>query len=757
MFLKCPIVKYVSYEPKQINYQFPTEGVIHEKKIKELMVTIENSQIDEIRKKINSIFAHHRLGQILPFLEIDELGDYLRHLVVCNHEMLDWAYIDYCLAQINKKFPSRWNIPKLELDLAFRSLFSTFILVQPSETERFLFRDFLLMIPEKEKYQRSMLKKLIDSDIAIKFVSFASLITLYNRFIRKVYVEEKDNFHLRKKFSQLNEFFELQFEKIYNKFDDQKMVSAAISIIHSYLLIEQGLEPFQTVINRFEKNIRAMLTLPKNEQDLLGLILGASYSKLLNIRYFQTLPIEEFTAILLKTKRLLIPSDNVQGLIKVFRDAILTYRIHPMLVYIISEGLSSILHHFAILDRKLGGEIDDFRKLFKEVLDFRYEMASIVNKAVEERAWLKDSLSFDYQEFVNKQMWDAIYYVHHWIDDEITNQRINDLIEFLKRTNPHLVKFLELYVGLVTGEYGKQIHDELKVKKKDEKEGLFYYETEQGLLRTLTYLINLSLPDFPSTKIIPKTELMILLIKEWLKSFEYLNLAYNDLFEFLSPIVLEIQAQRIEHDYIDGKPTLALIHSINFFLFDLWKKQQQQKHLTLGSQANGGEHPYMDMFTKVLETFQSRENTKNIVQRLTTDLINIVKATLFNRVVTGPSIRSLIEMEKHLVATSQPLAEFEIDFQKINYILGNIVVALGTFFSNFEKTLSDESKWDLLVEELKKLRSTINNKSNGTITNSVSEIDLFIFPLNNEHALAEAIHIFPMIVEVPKIFFNAQN
>ncbi|RMG31062.1 MAG: hypothetical protein D6732_15240 [Methanobacteriota archaeon] len=753
MFLKCPIVRYVSYVPKSLNYQFPTEGVIHVSALEELISTIETSSIDDVKDKLKVLFENHRLGQILPYLEIDELGDYLRHLVICNHDALDWAYIDYCIAVLDKKFPTRWNIPKLELDQAFRSLFSSFVLLQPTETERFLFRDLMNMISETEKYPRALLAKLVDPAITIKYFSFASLVSLYQRFIRKIYIEERENFHLRRKFHLLNEFFELQFEKVYQKFEEQKMISAGISIIHSYILVDLGVEPFEAVINRFEKNLKSMLSLPKHEQDLLGLLLGASYAKLLNLRNFQNMPMEEFMAILLKTKKLLVPTENVSGLVDVFKEAILTYRIHPMLIFIISEGLSMILYQLALLNRKVDDHLEDLRTLFKQVLDFRNEVATIVEQALEEREWMKASYSFDFNQFKELKTWDTLYYLMYWPADEKTQQKFDELVHYLEQSNPKFIKYINIYRMVFNGHYKTNIIERLAEKQKHEHEGLFYEETEEGLLKVLTYLIHLKLPDIPPLKILDKNELMVMVIRDWLCAFEELKLGYHDLFELLSPILLEIQAQRIEYEYLEGRPTLALIHSINFFLFDLWKKKTQISNLSFMSNGRDGDQDktYLEMFSKVLSTFQTRENTKSIVQRLTNDLINIIRSTLFDKANNVQSFRSLIELENNLLSQSSKSGdENEINLTKVNYLLGNLVINLGNFFSKLEKNLEGSTNWDNLVKDLLTIRELFEPLNADDC--EICQFDLFIFPLKHEFALAEALHIFPMIVEVPQIF-----
>ena len=767
LFLRCPQLKYIHYEPKPLSYQFQTEGVISLQKLEQMMQLLPLIDQRSITHDLEKIFEGHRLEQVIPYLEKDELGDFLRHVLYSSYDILDWSYIDLKLETIDRYLPTRWDIPKLELDQAFRSLFNTVILVKLTSEETRLFKKFFKIHGIPFDIPSRILEILTSPQQSYRPFSFSWLFEIYKYFIYIIFKEKRNDFLTRQKYFPLLEFFELQMEKLFSRFNDKNHVWVALVNVHSNLLLDIGFESFLTKKFMFEKMIKSIQKFPEMERNLVNLIIGTNLAKILNQQEFINLPLDKLISEINRILDLLFPTRNTNSMVDVFKNSILNYRIHVQFLKIIIEGFSNTLYLISTLKKRIPSDYltFDYNQTFQNLLTIYFELAELVyNENSGDLSNLDPNMPFGYPiQFalgLQEYYWNHLYYLLSDLPKDKKSDKLMRLKEFLAIQHSSYLKYVEMLEKTILDNYTELIEntlDKMFENDFDIEDIIFSQSTEINLLYVLNVLLSVELPKFDTLKVFPIPEVLILIIKSWLIYFHKKGKGYEELFELVTPVLLELQASRIETEYINRNYPLALIHAINFFLFNKWKQQVQIDFLTIASN-NKKSTNFSNLIQKFTETVQLSQNTSTYVQSLTTELSQILISDP-GKLNFDKLMSNLFELESIVqIGKPQEIVNKQKISENMTFNLGQIAMELSELLSKLGTTSPTFNIQDLLVDKknLIKIHDDIFSIPDSLDASYYeTPIQKIVFPIKNEMMVAIAISAFPMIIEFPHDFFKS--
>ncbi len=720
-----------------------------------------------ITHDLEKIFEGHRLEQVIPYLEKDELGDFLRHVLYSSYDILDWSYIDLKLETIDRYLPTRWDIPKLELDQAFRSLFNTVILVKLTSEETRLFKKFFKIHGIPFDIPSRILEILTSPQQSYRPFSFSWLFEIYKYFIYIIFKEKRNDFLTRQKYFPLLEFFELQMEKLFSRFNDKNHVWVALVNVHSNLLLDIGFESFLTKKFMFEKMIKSIQKFPEMERNLVNLIIGTNLAKILNQQEFINLPLDKLISEINRILDLLFPTRNTNSMVDVFKNSILNYRIHVQFLKIIIEGFSNTLYLISTLKKRIPSDYltFDYNQTFQNLLTIYFELAELVyNENSGDLSNLDPNMPFGYPiQFalgLQEYYWNHLYYLLSDLPKDKKSDKLMRLKEFLAIQHSSYLKYVEMLEKTILDNYTELIEntlDKMFENDFDIEDIIFSQSTEINLLYVLNVLLSVELPKFDTLKVFPIPEVLILIIKSWLIYFHKKGKGYEELFELVTPVLLELQASRIETEYINRNYPLALIHAINFFLFNKWKQQVQIDFLTIASN-NKKSTNFSNLIQKFTETVQLSQNTSTYVQSLTTELSQILISDP-GKLNFDKLMSNLFELESIVqIGKPQEIVNKQKISENMTFNLGQIAMELSELLSKLGTTSPTFNIQDLLVDKknLIKIHDDIFSIPDSLDASYYeTPIQKIVFPIKNEMMVAIAISAFPMIIEFPHDFFKS--
>ncbi len=121
-FLAIPDIANIDKEPSQ-NYEFPTKGKLHGRKLKQILEWLKTPEIDGWKDLVNDVFVTDIILEDLLALSFSQFLDFVLHLTYANPSV-NWNSISILEKYIQDQFGhvSRWNLPSFEFDVDMRGL-----------------------------------------------------------------------------------------------------------------------------------------------------------------------------------------------------------------------------------------------------------------------------------------------------------------------------------------------------------------------------------------------------------------------------------------------------------------------------------------------------------------------------------------------------------------------------------------------------------------------------------------------------------
>jgi len=271
-FLKLPDIGNLDKAPEE-PYKMPTLGMIHSSKFKEICKVVFNKQTT-IPKELMDLLRGHRLESIIDKLELDELADIIRHVLIINKDKIGWEVVDEINYYLNKMYTPRWELPDLAFDQGLREVFITRINWKPNQQ---LQDALLVFFQEYQKFtgQQVFFEKEINPAVQ-KVWSFRQLYLILNEvsYLVKKYREKVKVDQYTPLIQQLIRLFEENYKnRIYSE-------AQRISLI--FLVCKASIRSGQIEISRLQILLDNSMTLIKqldsDAQKSYRLLYGFVYS-----------------------------------------------------------------------------------------------------------------------------------------------------------------------------------------------------------------------------------------------------------------------------------------------------------------------------------------------------------------------------------------------------------------------------------------------------------------------------------------------
>ncbi len=763
MFLDCPDLRFISKEPHFINYQFPKKGFLHITKVNELLSLIESSSTIPT-KQIADILQGHQLTQTLPYMEEDELADFLRHVLILNSDKLDWDYIDQHLMKLNSRFPSRWKFPHVDLDDAVRELFSSIVLINPTSEELNLLDMFLLDYSGALPLDLDFYKKLLfDFETKYRPISFLKYMELYTAYLNELYWVKKDNFEFRKLMIKLEQFFDLLNVKFRENLTISDLSRYLLDLSISRIKL---LKPKFTIDLDVHTLMKLQNLITKNggiSMSLTSWILGAFLAvHVLSIRQIIT-NIEVFVSIINKIFQFLIPYSSISEFKKAIADIVKKTRLHPYLFLFMMEGYSACTELLNYLIRRLisSSHRSHYVSIYHELVEFIDEISSIyINCYYNMHSEHKNtSFSLNFAKplmmagFEKIMFYDKIYFFHcENMSLERKHKKLELLLEYCRKKKPELYHYIENILLIENQDYFAEKHKEYellreKLNEKEKEMYLFSSFFENEVLKKLAIILKQrhASERIPIVRLVPPQIYAIQYIKQWLQIFYSTGFMFEELFSLLFPIVLDLQAERIEKEYNNQNFALAFVQSVNYVLMAKVQEELEEEFLTLGSKK-----VLEGLNKEIISIVQSfiKEDSLKAVSHLTRDIGHALLNELSERTSSNSTMGKIQQLYNTFhTETLESLGKTQLDIGEY----ANVVVAFSSLLHKLDQDESQSIR-DLIQSFEASLPATLKDEKPYSIGSSIPFV-----PLRHEEILAEAIRLFPMMINIPPSFFDIKS
>lgn len=750
-------------------YEYPTRGLIHISKLEGIIDLLKTeSEENRIKNQLQTILQDHLLSTSLINEELDVVGDFLRHLLFANSDLLEINYINNCLTLINKKLPSRWNIPKFEIDEGFREALRTLVFEKPSFKDYKLVEEFLMSTKQSNYVNKNKIKQFLTEKIyEATPISILEIFEIYNEILRMLFVENRYNYELQEKFTPILSYFHNFFEQTLRSLKISNLAWVCLNILYIRSLIISGLNSLPKIEQRIKILYDLQKTFEEKTKDQLRFMIKMIELKTVDSLLINNIGVDILSDFLNRTLETFQGTYSLNRALSIIHSSLLESKVHIRFLDIIMQGIFSFIR---LIDKLLSSQaVTEILNRWNEVLnllvDFNIKLS---------RTYVSQNFEIDISDpnfinelsrrikfqsiFVNylrRIYLDSLFLIRQpkFFDPDL----FSNILELIEIQSSEVKSSFELILQIFLNQYPFEEHFKLILNSQN-----FDEQFESLILFPLTrmlYLVDIDnfgdlIPDY-LIGYFEISEIILKFLVNWFSFLYKFEKHKADSILILGPIVVYFHTYVIQFNFTRNQQNKAIPYMINLTYIEyLINKGSSDFHLSKEFKPNKFLRFNIDKLPALEKLLHSELYTEQskIRTKLFKHILDPLKGSwTFSSSVSKDYYNQMIHFEG-MVMEENEKEEFS-DTTAIKKYLGELSIQIGMLFWNLETGKIDKA------EPLPPLVDIVKFQSIGLIGYATHpyfwQDDNFALPIiRYVDPIISMIQMYPLMVSLPLSFID---
>lgn len=582
-FLQLPKRDNIAKEPKT-PYSYSTSGVLHVNKFTKIIEILQNNNnATNCIASIASILESHQLQLTISQMNLQQITDFLRHVVIINRDSIfTWDQADELNIKLDKVCLPSWKLTKNKFEQNIEWMLNTRVQWEIPESMIPIATEFITNFYKNYKFENFRL--------AIQETNYWTLQELFNLYAGLIFCEtNQTSFQNNEKDPGLLELLDNIERIIFDSIHDDKYIDEENIILSllffNYFRVRQDSSLMMTnnlilsIYSKLDQN-------PFAEDSTYDFIFTSVKTYVIDVNLSNTINIkEEYTALndLLSS---FFPNGASYEELQKFKDRLLAIDPSPNVFTMVTYSLIRLLIRLNIYAEKipnLSQNIQNVKALITRLINFIRDLLKTYITRRYEITEFNNARTF-YQQLQIKVENPVIFL--HYISQEIClgpilaqNSRFTDSIEqhkedkfvikLAREISENHAQIIKLAIEIPERSYPfQEIYEEI-LQTLPVSRSLFGNEAfEKNILNTISIINSFILNNntWFITCTFPLEKLLRQFLIEWLHVFVNDKYLRFESVLLLSPLLENLYARRIQKMYLNQNFEIAYLEWLNYYI-----------------------------------------------------------------------------------------------------------------------------------------------------------------------------------------------